>query len=692
VNRASGPRWVLIATLVAASLVPPSFADTLAMPHDAATRPASDAPLSERAWVPIGMNDDWTTPAKQPGLTDRWVTPCHLAGWSPMPGSELALRISAANPHALSSLEVDVAAPSPALGWRLPLDGLPLGTLHALGVELLRDAASTAKDDVAPGVRLLVENQDAERCYLWWEPRCDGVEKFPTATWTRFDLVHARFRQIELGSDGKQQVVDAPLSLDEWLDGKQVVDKDGKPGIVIGRDTRVLAVEIVTPPLEGGSFRGAVDALTVGFSDWTLAFDFEDAERSVRLLAEDVAVPEGTRGLTVLEFPVRLSGPSCHPVTIGYRTYNGWASAPDDFVPAAGSRLLIAPDTLCTIPITIFADSTEEGDERFGIDVWMIAAGDTQRVSRIVTLLNDDEPPFVWMENATVVEGNDGPHMVEMHLRLSNPASSAIQVNLETRGGTALAGADYRFARGAVSFAPETMDAWYSVNVYGDSACETPEMLAVRFERIRANRVYQTGTGVLTIEDDDCRTPTLVSMLSAESTPEGIELRWHMSDGAPASVEIERAPRATGPWTPVALELREEHAVRIALDRAVAAGVEQWYRLRVRPASGEEIVLGPIAAYAAAGRHPGLGRIAPNPARGPVRVEFAVAHEAPVRMSIIDVTGREVARLAEGVHAPGSHLAIWNGEDAHGPAPAGSYFVQCDVDGKRWVRRLVIAR
>jgi hypothetical protein len=411
-----------------------------------------------------------------------------------------------------------------------------------------------------------------------------------------------------------------------------------------------------------------------------------------RLIAEDATIVEGTRGETVLRYPVRLSKSTRHAVTIGYATYNGWASAPEDFVPVSGTLTLSPPDTLVSIPITIFPDSTEEGDERFGIDVWMMAGGDTQSVSRIVTLLNDDAPPSAWVENVTVAEGTGGSTLVAMLVRLSNPASSAVQVNLETRGGNATRGSDYLIMRGAVMVPPGALEAPFGVTVIGDGACESAEMVQVQFERIRANQVYQRGSGMITIQDDDCTTPTLVSLLRAEAASAGIELRWRFEDTEPRSVTIERAASMDGPWSAIAPERREDDGVQVALDRAVRPGTEYWYRLRVRNASGEEVTLGPLAASAAAVTASALGRIAPNPARGPVRVEFSVARPAPVRISVIDVQGREVARLVAGIHAPGSYVASWNGEDARGAATPGLYFVRCEIEGRTWTRRLVVAR
>jgi hypothetical protein len=88
----------------------------------------------------------------------------------------------------------------------------------------------------------------------------------------------------------------------------------------------------------------------------------------------------------------------------------------------------------------------------------------------------------------------------------------------------------------------------------------------------------------------------------------------------------------------------------------------------------------------------GLGRAVPNPARGPLRVEFALPQEAQVRMSVVDVMGREVAKLVDASTPAGRHWATWDGATAHGHAAAGLYFIRMEADGKRMSERVVLIR
>ncbi len=81
-----------------------------------------------------------------------------------------------------------------------------------------------------------------------------------------------------------------------------------------------------------------------------------------------------------------------------------------------------------------------------------------------------------------------------------------------------------------------------------------------------------------------------------------------------------------------------------------------------------------------------LSAVSPNPARGTARLDYALAHETPVRLSVLDVQGREVAVLATGVQSAGAHSAAWTA-----PAP-GVYFVRLSAEGRLWKERFAVVR
>jgi hypothetical protein len=78
--------------------------------------------------------------------------------------------------------------------------------------------------------------------------------------------------------------------------------------------------------------------------------------------------------------------------------------------------------------------------------------------------------------------------------------------------------------------------------------------------------------------------------------------------------------------------------------------------------------------------------ITPNPASAEARIEYVVARAAEVRLSIVDIQGRELAVLAAGIMSPGAHTAVWS----RAGAAAGMYFVRYQTPAGSMVRRLAI--
>lgn len=89
-----------------------------------------------------------------------------------------------------------------------------------------------------------------------------------------------------------------------------------------------------------------------------------------------------------------------------------------------------------------------------------------------------------------------------------------------------------------------------------------------------------------------------------------------------------------------------------------------------------------------------IEQCAPNPFRSEVAVRYRATQSTWIRLSIFDLQGREVARLADGATTAGSHHARWS---AHGMA-SGVYFVQlversADREaGRSAIRRVVLMR
>jgi len=78
----------------------------------------------------------------------------------------------------------------------------------------------------------------------------------------------------------------------------------------------------------------------------------------------------------------------------------------------------------------------------------------------------------------------------------------------------------------------------------------------------------------------------------------------------------------------------------------------------------------------------------PNPFSKETTLAFRLPAAAPVRLSLYDIAGREVARPVDGMRVAGEHHVAF---DARGLA-AGVYFCRLEVAGRVQQRRAILIR
>jgi hypothetical protein len=83
-----------------------------------------------------------------------------------------------------------------------------------------------------------------------------------------------------------------------------------------------------------------------------------------------------------------------------------------------------------------------------------------------------------------------------------------------------------------------------------------------------------------------------------------------------------------------------------------------------------------------------LGSAYPNPFNPGTVVPFELASAGPVRLAVYDVTGRQVALLANTTMAAGRHSVAW---DASG-LPSGVYVIQLRAGGKQFVSKATLLK
>ena len=234
-----------------------------------------------------------------------------------------------------------------------------------------------------------------------------------------------------------------------------------------------------------------------------------DDDATPTITIADTTVGEAGGSAT---FTVTLSGPSGQPVSVGYATTDGTATAGADYLALSGTATIPAGSTSTTIAVPVTNDAVDEPDETFVVNLTgptnaTIADGSAQ-----ATILDDEPLPSLSISDATVVEGNSGTTNATFTVTLSGPSSSTVTVSATTADITAVAGADYVPLAPTTTaiLAPGETSGVVVVPVLGDTVDEPNETFFVNLT-VPVGATVADAQGLGTITDDDLPLPTTTS-------------------------------------------------------------------------------------------------------------------------------------------------------------------------------------
>ena len=83
----------------------------------------------------------------------------------------------------------------------------------------------------------------------------------------------------------------------------------------------------------------------------------------------------------------------------------------------------------------------------------------------------------------------------------------------------------------------------------------------------------------------------------------------------------------------------------------------------------------------------------PNPFSNAIQLAYTLPERGHVRLTIYDLSGRQVAVLADGIEESGPHAKAWSGRGANGIYLSGGvYFARLEFAGQMEARKIVLAR
>ena len=235
-----------------------------------------------------------------------------------------------------------------------------------------------------------------------------------------------------------------------------------------------------------------------------------DDDAPPALAIGDVTVTEGDAGTVQALFTVSLSAPSSFAVSVDYATGDGTAMAGSDYVAASGSVVFPPGVTAQTVAVDVMGDLIYELDESFTLNLSNPQNGDVLDGVGDGSILNDDGPPQLAIDDLQVIEGDAGLTAAELTVSLSGATEVAAAVDYATVAGTADEGADYQGGAGTLDFPVGTVTRTVQAQVIGDEDFEDDETFLVRLSA-PVGATIADGEGEIVILNDDSRPPELAA-------------------------------------------------------------------------------------------------------------------------------------------------------------------------------------
>ncbi len=442
---------------------------------------------------------------------------------------------------------------------------------------------------------------------------------------------------------------------------------------------------------------------------------------------DDVSVAEGNADTTLATFTVTLSAPSGKLVEVLVGTANGTATAGEDYVAIAPPVALSFPagGTTLTRDVTVrvIGDGVVEPDETYFVNLSAPQNATVADSSGIGTIVNDDGVPVASVDDVSVAEGDAGSVNATFTVTLSAATVSAVRVVALTQNVTATAGVDYTAAGpDTLLFPPLATQRTLTVPVLGDLVDEFDETFHVRLAAAFSAVVGDSIGNAVIVDDDaepslsvndvsvsegnaDTTLATFAVSLSARSE-KPVQVLYGTRDGTAAAGEdyVAIAPPGSVTFAVGDTILTRSVAVRVIGDAAVEENETFFLDLSasLHAALADSIGEGTIvnddvpsdlAGEGALPLNSYLGAGIPGPFTSQVTLRWGLHESRPVEISIFDVRGRIVRRLAVGVQAAGHKTLVWDGRNESGsPVSNGVYLVRMRTPEQTFRRAIVRIR
>ena len=241
---------------------------------------------------------------------------------------------------------------------------------------------------------------------------------------------------IDAGNYGLNAVANANYSCNDGVNGTGFATCAGPVASGAPIDTTSLGVKSFT--VNATDVKGNASLKTVTYNVVDLP----------TVTANPVWTTEGSAAI----FTLNLSKPWPSAVSVNFNTSNGSATAPGDYTTTTGSRTFTAGQvTTGVINVPTLGNATYQGNRSFNLQLSGISGGLLGTPSIEGRIIDNETPPPAAV-GKTVTEGIDPT--VDFDVSLPFNPGVPVSVSYQTVDGFGIAGNDYQFASGTLTFNP----------------------------------------------------------------------------------------------------------------------------------------------------------------------------------------------------------------------------------------------
>jgi hypothetical protein len=217
----------------------------------------------------------------------------------------------------------------------------------------------------------------------------------------------------------------------------------------------------------------------------------------------DATVIEGNTGTRAMTFTVSLSAAFNQPVTVGYATADGSATAGSDYQAASGTLTFAPGETSKAVTVLVNGDRLGEPNETFFVKLSGAANATIADGQGQGTIL-DDEPRISVSDVAKKEGGRGQTTLFVFTVTLSGAYDQPVTMSFRTVDGTAkTSDNDYVAKTGTLTFAPGETTKTITIVVNGDSKKEADETFYLDLFGNSSNSLVTKSRGIGTILNDD---------------------------------------------------------------------------------------------------------------------------------------------------------------------------------------------